>query len=462
MRIPALRAAALVCATVIFSAPDAPAQPHTGGVLMGGGFPSNSTSYLNGVFRAMPNGQLTTLVDTFVFPTRPYYMDFVTMDNDNRSVVFACRASGSSVYSHTYGIYRYDPNVNQFTTVSYSTVAFRPAYGLTPDGNGGWYASALSRPNATNMYLVYNIDQNGALTTVLSTMAIGHPQTFNRPVGRDIDTGSLLVPSSQSVGFFSRPVYQVAPDGAITTWNTSSNGPAPNYGWTQEISSGDMVYVEGRRIYRCSQGRTATSNTVIAGTTEQVYGTIFDNQSSASPLLLTYGYTQGNTLTVCNLHWVDPKLSTIVNTQQFIQSNSRALIPYPLASLANDRARHIAAVQTAPGKWTVNLSAPAFPNKQYLFVGSLSGVRPGFSLPNGLRAWLNPDQLFGITAQNLIPAVWNPGPLILDANGEAKAQINLSFLNLPLNVPVHMLMAVVDPAAPGAIGLITEPEVLNP
>ncbi len=462
MRIPALRAAALACATVLSSALIAPAQPHTGGVLMGGGYPSNSTSYLNGIFRAMPNGQLTTLVDTFVFPTRPYYMDFVTMDNDNKSIVFGCRASGSSVYSHTYGIFRYNPSVNQFTTVSRSTIAFRPIYGLTADGNGGWYASAYSRINAQNQYLVYNIDQNGALTTVLSTMMIGHPQTFNRPVGRDVDTGHLLVPSAQTVGFFAYPVYEVAPSGAITTWNTSSSGPLPNYGWTQELATGDMIYVESRRIYRAKKGRTATSNTVIAGTSQNVFGTVFDNQSSASPLLLTYGYQQANTLTICNLHRVDPVLSTIVSTQQFINSNSRALIPYPQASLANDRARYIAPVQTAPGKWNVRLSAPGFANKQYLFVGTLSGIRPGFTLPNGLRAWLNPDQLFSITAQNLIPAVWNPGPLILDGNGEAQAQIDLSFLNLPLNIPIHMLMAVIDPAAPGAVGLLTEPVVLNP
>jgi len=101
--------------------------------------------------------------------------------------------------------------------------------------------------------------------TLPTTLELGYSQHFEYPTGRDVDTGDLLIPSSRSVGFFSYPVYALSPEGTVTTWNMSSGGAIPNYGGSQEIATGDILYMSGSYLYRVAEGRAPARPAAHAG-----------------------------------------------------------------------------------------------------------------------------------------------------------------------------------------------------
>jgi hypothetical protein len=123
------------------------------------------------------------------------------------------------------------------------------------------------------------------------------------------------------------------------------------------------------------------------------------------------------------------------------------------------RGRNIQTVRTARGKYDVRLSFPNHPNKAYVAAMGYSGVRPGILLPDGRRIAINPDTLTVVTVANQLPQLFNPGPGILDGNGEAKGALNVSFLP-QLGLAVHVIAVVLDPAAPGGFAVIANPFVM--
>jgi len=438
------------------------AQPHPGGVMMGTGYPENNLSYLNGLFVAGKDGTFTTLVDTYT-ATRPDWFLDVQMGIDNESVVFGCKGSSSSLYNLTYGIFRCDPKSGKYTTLARDTKDFKQVYGLVATQDGAWHvcSQATDAKNQTT-YHIYEVSNTGGWSTILTTVELGHKQQWIYPVGRDCTSGDLLIPSSGTVGFFTRPVYALATDGTVSTWNMSSSGPQPQYGWTQEIASGDMLYLNRNTLYRTPPGRLPMTSKAVKGFSGvYTYGLVYENQSTAKPALITYGARQLTTLTEASLFWIDPQLSEVTQTKTFLQANAKIAVPYGTADIKHHQTRYIQTVKTAAGKWDLRLSFPAYPKKGYVLAAGLSGVRPGLLFPDGRHVWLNFDDLVPLVVDNKIPFVINPGPLVLDANGRATGKINMSWAELPLGVTVHFLVAVLDPAAPMGVALITEPYPLQ-
>ena len=100
----------------------------------------------------------------------------------------------------------------------------------------------------------------------------------------------------------------------------------------------------------------------------------------------------------------------------------------------------------------------------YVLVGAVSGVRPGLALPDGRNINLNWDLIFFMSLANLLKPYFDPGPLKLDANGEAKGVLDLSTLPIPKNglgMPFWMAMAVIDSQAPSGIAYLPDTYVMR-
>lgn len=433
------------------------AQPHAGGVLIGGGYPSNSTSYLNGLYSVdRATGKMTTVVDTFT-ARRPYYFNQTQMDVDNRTIALVTSGTNNTLYNLTYGLFRYNPATMRFSTIARSTMDFEDLSGLSIGQDGGYYITGYGRDTSNSIhYRVYRVAPSGQWTTVLSTLQLGYRQVFSSASIRDVDTGDLLIPADVSVGFFARPVYSLSHDGTIGTWNTSSGGPNPPYGMAQEIATGDLLHISGRTLYRTQKGRTATSSGSITSLVNSAYGVVFENQSVANPQLIAHSVVVGSSKTTATLEFIDPTTRTVTKTVTFVNTNTRTLSPYPSRPALNGNARYIQTVRTGSRTWDLKLSAPAYPNKPYVVAAGFSGVRPGVPFV-GRHIWLNLDPLVPLTVDNKIPSVFDPGPLMLDGNGNATGKINTGFLPPAITLGLHIVLLVIDPAAPQGVAFITEP-----
>jgi len=103
---------------------------------------------------------------------------------------------------------------------------------------------------------------------------------------------------------------------------------------------------------------------------------------------------------------------------------------------------------------------PERAGRAYAIAAGLSGAAPGFPLADGRRVLLNYDPLVDLTIKGPIPGIWNPGPLTLDASGEAVATIDLS--SIPrLGLPLWIAWVVIDSTAPLGIAYVPDVYVMR-
>ena len=108
----------------------------------------------------------------------------------------------------------------------------------------------------------------------------------------------------------------------------------------------------------------------------------------------------------------------------------------------------------------IRLSAPRFAGYPYVIACGVSGVRPGIGLADGSRINLVPDAVTGLTAGNLIPAIWNPGPGVLDAAGGARAGLDLRGVGR-LGTPLWIAWVVLDPKSPTGFAYLPDTYVMR-
>lgn len=447
----------LVALFAVLAWPTLSAQPHTDGVLIGGGYPGPSTNYLKGLFLVSRSGQFSTLVDTSPSP-RPYYFQQTAMDVDNRSIVFGALRSVSPANNLTSGVFRYDPATLQFTTIVRSTVDFTYVQGVAMSQDGDWIVNANgTNPNNTLKVRVYRVGNSGAYSTMLGTMQLGHVQEFRHSLGRDLATGEVLLSGRYNVGTMFRPIYALADDGSWRFWNRRQTGALQVGGWSYYLKTGEMVYTAGRNLYRVQPGPGPTSMTSLAlPAGMNAHASVLDNQSAASPLMIAYSFLQGSGGTRASLAFIDPDDGSIVNTVNFLAAPSSVAIPYTLIEMLHHRNRYIQTVKTGPRRWRMQFDLPAFPGKGYVAIAGISGVRPGYRV-GGRNIWLNYDGITYLTLANRIRSIFDPGPLVLDGQGRAQGQIDLSRLSASFGITAHVLVGVIDPQSPGGLAFVTDP-----
>jgi hypothetical protein len=109
-------------------------------------------------------------------------------------------------------------------------------------------------------------------------------------------------------------------------------------------------------------------------------------------------------------------------------------------------------VKTGPRQWQIKLDfGTSEARHAYLIAMSLRGIRPAVRLPDGRRLHLVPDDLTVLTLKNQLPTIFDPGPCLLDARGEATGRLDLRKLPPLLGVPVFMAAMTVGPKGVGQI-----------
>lgn len=445
----------------------ATAQSHPGGVVFSG---AKSTGH-GGVYVA---DRTTGAWSTLFAPNATYHPGGWTqavMDCDNRSYVHGTFGGNASFGLQNHGFFRYDPATGNVTTIVQNASIFSlsgsAAAGINVTQDGDY----LLTGNAG----LYRADGSGSLRTIVAAPSGFPGQLFVSDLTKDVTTGRVLFTGLPAFPIGSGTIYAMDTDETITTVHSVPLSPFPPTNWVQQLATGDFIGTAPSglstpsALFRFDSSTSPTQlSTLDFGPNTGLGGSsgagrcFFENQSTSNPQLIVYGtkWDSSGAITA-KLEFLDPQNSwAVTNTIPIASGNPTLSEPtHDSGAGFNDRSNYIQTAKTGVCTWDIKLSAPTFGGKSYALVAGASGIRPGIAI-DSRRIWLNPDILAWATAYNLITQVFDPGPMILDANGEATGSIDLSGLNLPggTRILTHMVLLVLDKNAPSGIAFITEPE----
>ena len=410
--------------------------------------PSTTPSQAPGIWIVRANGSSSLAA------LSQYFSTGFCMDVDNKHVVVACQ--GAPGYNGPgYGIYRFDPKTLLYTTIyGPDTMACNNVYNLHVNQDGDYIFNGSISGSQTD-FRVMKVDQSRKLTTVLTSQMIGRDAYLCGKMTTNIDTGNLLVFDKMRIP--PDHIFEVEPNGAVTTFNTGSNGSNAwyfDFSLTQNHRNG---YIEGPnviQVYRVKPGNFPwTKLHTLTQIPFLLLNAGLDLQTgSQMRWVCTGGYTNATWLI-----WIDYKTGTVTN----VQLNSRAIGNHDIAFY---RGNHIQTLKVAPHKWSILLSCPRSPGYSYVLAAGISGVRPGIQLGSGRHLNLNLDPLVIASVHNRLPGIWAPGSGTLNALGEARGTVNVAGLNPPpggFGIPIWIAMIVLDPKAPGGIKYIPDTYVMR-
>jgi len=248
----------------------------------------------------------------------------------------------------------------------------------------------------------------------------------------DIDTGHYVVQDRNLA--VDAPLLRITDAGVI---NTIGLGFSPRYSITQNIRSGDWYSSAGRQIMVL--GMTAKAPTALfpsPGGNGTHTAIAFDRASAATPRIVSR-YRDA-------LYTIDPTSAAVTS----VALKTTTATPWEMTFL---RGRNLASVKTAAGKYDLRLSFPGEGGRGYGIGLSLTGVRKGITLADGRVINLAADFFTILTVNNLLPGIWDSGPLVLDKNGEATARLDVSMVP-PIKLPCWIIALVADGKGIGTIG----------
>lgn len=359
---------------------------------------------------------------------------------------------------------------------------------IQAEDNAGYYVLG------SNTGSIYRIDRQGIL---IATIATGLSGPSDMILNHD---GRLIVADSAGL-------LEIDPALMTTRTLAAISGIAA---LTQSIDDGRLVLAQGNGIY--SYDPLTTSTTSLAGLPsgsgfrydlEQDHATglyyagsccgtsagnvmlRFDPYQNTSTIVVgahpaaraAYGHrfdrrvnTPGNALilssisgfaiagSISGLYTIDEQ-GTVTSITAYGTPATGVLTTY---GMEIEGSRNLCSeLAAAPNARRIRISFPLNGNKPYVIAGSLSGPRPATPLGDGRQINLVPDTLTQLTLAGPLGPLWNPGPGVLDAFGNAQATLNLNSLGTALRgVPMWFSVIVVDPAAPKGVAAIAETHVI--
>ena len=360
----------------------------------------------------------------------------VVMDVDNKHIIYG---EGT-----TKGWLRLDPTNNAVTTILTDLNVFDYTSEITIDHLGDFIVGSS---DTTWNYGLYRVSGT-SISTLATTLKMGIPGSFTGGIVRDVDTGNFVLQTyGGSAG--PHPMVSIAPDGTFTTIvaNYSTLG-GPRYDFTQDMRTGDF-YVGGNdsaQGFLVKVTRNGATSLVATSADRFAFNAMTADRASSIAPRLVHPYIK-------NLYYTDLKTFAVTS----VAVNGSSVSPRGITFY---QGRNIQTVLTAPGKYDMNFSFPAYPGKAYVPALTLSGIRPGVALPDGRNILLNLDTVAFATVSNVLQPLFNPGPGLLDKNGEAKGSMDLSSLPAKLGVVAHLMVVVLDSGAPLNIAVIADPWVM--
>jgi hypothetical protein len=440
-----------------------------------GGYATTSTLYWNGLWMADAKAQTLK----HLTPKDMFYYNYngVTMDVDNKKVIWAAYGTTSSSYStwHRSGIYRIDPGAMTVQTVMMDTMALYGPRGIIVNQDGDYVFGCYQQSPSNYAYLKLT-STGSTLSTILDSTTHGwntYATTYG--LGIDIDTGLYLFNLYKSNTFYYSVIQYDDRNNAYTTFG--GGNVSSMYGWygyyspiEQNMATGDIQGYYYRNLYELKKGgasRTTLWQLGLPGGYTMQYCGKFDLQSAPMKRFAATGYNyhpvgQPNTFywysaVMFNVDASPPYVVTATDCDPNYQSGIQRT-GYYARGMDFYRGRHVQTFKTAPRKWDVRVSCPRFPLKQYVMVCSLTGVRPGITLPDGRTINLAPDFYTNMSLLGLLKPFFDAGPQILDKDGEAQGKIDLTlFPNT--GVRMWIAVAIIDAAAPSGIAYLPDTDV---
>jgi len=388
---------------------------------------ANSGSGVPGLFHISRDGKKFGTILTVPAQDYPNWVEMWS-DNQHLAVVFT-QKSGSQTGSALW-------KVNQAGVVTtifsgFLTGSSPNAIDLTEDG-AAWYVSSVGA-NA-----VFKISSQGARTTLGTVI-------YPNGLCLDPDTGDLMVGGSTS--YPAPPTLPTPGTGFLMRWDAKTGAVKST------VATGILrltsVYPDriqgGWFISRFDQdavlhvGAGGQVTTVLTGSTwhnavkMDEDGTLWSMDTTT---IMHYD-RKGTVITSFAL----PVISAAMNGLAFW--GSRVLTG---TGVAKPGATYGIQVRSVKG-WEAG--------RAYVLAASLA-TRPGIRLPDGRWIHLFPDVLFGVTAQNRLPMIFQGFTGTLDVFGSARAGIALP-ASFPPNtgIRIHVQGVIVDPGAPSGISSVT-------
>lgn len=410
-----MRSTLLALAAIAFAAIGGAAQP----------FNADTISVDSGgrLWRTTPNGQAQTL---FKFP---FTTHGVMMDVDNRRIIVTHETPS---VTYPAGIFAYNPRNATLSTIM-SNPGVRPL-DVTQNADGDFVFTGNITQGEAGLFRYSPV--TNTITTLITTSNIGLPTNLTAGVGIDIRNGRYTIASGSFPASGTLFVWQVDDNGTITTIGPTGSA---RYSHTQDRRNGNM-YVSGYQWIYKTDVNTRLVSTLINGPGD-FYAITMDRSSAKTQQMFIRSINRVYTVDVDNQSWT----SIAVN-----------LTGSPVYEMSVYGRRNITTASVANRVWRLSLSFPGEAFRPYIIAMSISGLRPGATLPDGRRINLVADALTFLTLNNLLPGVFNPGPGLLDSGGEATAFIDTSRLGT-IGVPMHIVASTI---ANNNLGTISDPIVL--
>lgn len=495
-----MRVVGLVFALSALAATGAGAQPHHHPVYLFGGYYSSGShsDFPHGIWALDHTGSVATVTKFCDPPGHFPNFGSVCMDWDNKNLVLNTQGMAPEAPWRS-TICRYDVASRTWTSIRrfpitgvYPTDCRIPTLqsNLFIDQNGDylfsvWIIDQKSQPTPVQHHhrYVWKCERtSGRVSTILTTTQLrplSNLSVFNR-IGKDIDTGRVLVTDDRIQVFPTRcvyPVWSLTPESGYdpSGLGTFNDGSTTGWGYgyhnlDQNVRTGclEAPYDEGTPVLQLQPGSAAV--TVVGTPSLKIlpyfkvngFGSGYDLQTAANPRYFLGGYygVLGAWLLQYDVKtWTLPTFHVLMDPR-----THGGYSTYWTGQFAFYRGRNIQSVSTGMNRWSIRLSCPQCPNKRYVIALGLSGVRPGVALPDGRRINLNIDPMTLLSMSGLLPGVWDPGPLTLDAKGEARAGLDLSRLAMPqkgLGIPIWIAVVVLDPLAPTGVAYLPDTYVMR-
>jgi hypothetical protein len=482
--------------------PLAGAQSNHNPVYLVGGYGTSSTYtyYPNAVFMYDATGATPTL--TKVCDTPPYTTKYpsLCMDYDNKNFLMNTSGTSSSTYQWNNSLVHYDMGTSTWTSLwdgrrvsnHAGPGSYKYSYpynNVFVDQNGDYLFSIYeydrhTSPTTTYYYTraVYKYDRvAGTTSTVITTTQAGIYEYFYN-IDRDIDSGKVLISggrSQTSPTTMRYAVHTISPEGGYNPASFGDWNDGSVYGWynysrgvEQNVRNGNLErpYYRGYRVYQLKPGSASMTTIATIPTTSLPYTTFygysgkFDLQTAKDPEYILNGYYSSRGAWAVHYDvntWTYKSTDTFMTTVTHPQY--RYFYNYQFEFYQGRNIQTVADPKVA-NKWDILLSVPHLPKMPYVLAAGASGVRPGIALPDGRNINLNFDVVVFTTVNNLLPGIWNGGPGVLDANGEAKGSLDLSAFPIPatgVGQPLWIVMAVLDPKAPSGFAYLPDTYVMR-
>ncbi len=387
--------------------------------------PYAPTFFATGPYMHAIDGSTSTVRQLFSGIVNAYD---VTMDLDNRRVVFTANQASSGFPA---GVYRYDPTSQVVETLYRDTNLIARPNNIAFDGDGCLWLSTTTFGSDALLKLAPDYSSH----TVVAVPSPLAPGKWSGGMRVDLLSGHMVLEDQNA----PEPLLAIDPTGTIRTLGTGFDSRGSI---AQDLTTGAWFCSGYRSVHRLDIGQS-TSTFVTSSSSQEIFDALdIDRSSASSPVMH-----------VCNYYGL---MTVDLNTRTVVQKRAGGGLSYKTGLVIYGR-RNLASRRVAPLDYRFDVSFPSHPGKTYAVAMSLTGAGLRVPLPDGRAFAIIPDALTALSVGGGIPPLLSGSVGALDAGGRAQMRLDVRALPAVAGVRVWAQPIVFDPAASLGMAVIGDP-----